>query len=303
MKTSYHTLAKHRVVFILVVLILLAASLACNLGAGSVSSFVKPSGPKPGHWEGSQPFVSFDVTNEGQIVKFVMSAPLPPSKCVINIKSIPVSDNKFLVDAKTVNEQEASMGVFVIQGKFEGATATGTYKIQSCGRTFSLYPEEKAWKSEWMDDSALTATEAPKPTNEIIAPIATVAPTQRPAPTSSNPIYVSEFEPTIRQLGYGQYSVGKFSFSSDDPADDIHAGDPLVLGGKEYAHGIFAHAPATFVYKLGSNHYSEFSATLGLVEKISCSDGVVFYILLGGKKIYQSEVLYPWSAPVEIRFH
>jgi hypothetical protein len=160
--------------------------------------------------------------------------------------------------------------------------------------------EDRDWSAEWKGPSTLPATIVPS-TVAVTKPIPTAEPSQTPVQTNTAVTYLSQFQPTVIELGYGKYSVGKFQFDSDDPADDIHYGDPIVFHGIEYTHGIFAHAPSRLVYNLGSHRYVEFIATLGLVEKISCGDGVEFILLLDGKEIYRSEVLYPWSAPVDIR--
>jgi WD40 repeat protein len=112
--------------------------------------------------------------------------------------------------------------------------------------------------------------------------------------------YLSQLQPTSVELGYGTYSAGKFKFSSDDPADNVHYNDPIFLDGVESPHGIFAHAPSRLVYNLGSHSYIEFSATVGLIDKISCGDGAEFIVLLDGEEIYRSGVRYPWSMLMDI---
>ncbi len=136
-------------------------------------------------------------------------------------------------------------------------------------------------------------------------------PTASPAKTSTNPAhsspspvgwtYLSEFKPTVVQLGYGTYSVGTFKFSSEDSADDIHTGDPIRMHGVDYPQGIFAHAPARFTYTIDGQSFSEFQATLGLIEKINCGDGVEFVLWLDGQEIYRSPRLQPWSTPLKVQ--
>ena len=202
--------------------------------------------------------------------------------------SIPITAGTFKIENNNyVGNTKISQtieGTFVTPDKVKG-----TYKF-SYG---SLGTYEGDWEGapKTKDTSSLPATTIPKSTVAV----------PKPAQTNAAVTYLSQFQPTTIELGYGTYSVGTFKFSSDDPADDIHYGDPIAFHGIEYPHGIFAHAPSRLVYNLSSNHYSEFSATLGLVEKISCGDGVKFIVLLDAKEIYRSEILFPWSAPVDIQ--
>jgi hypothetical protein len=125
--------------------------------------------------------------------------------------------------------------------------------------------------------------------------------TTSPSTRSAGATYLSEFKPTAVKLGYGSYSVGKFQFSTEDPADDIHSGDPIVLHGAEYPRAIFAHAPSRLVYNLDNHHFTEFIATLGMVEKINCGDGVEFVVFGDGKEVFRSKVLRPSSMPMEVQ--
>jgi hypothetical protein len=275
-----------------------------------------PSGPKAGHWEGTNPYVSFDVTDEGQVVNFMLNAPFVSTTCNIAIEQIPVDGSEFLVDAKTGDVEEASIGIFVIKGKFDGDTVTGTQKVEFCGRTVALYPEEQDWRASWASNRITLVTETTLPTSVVAKIIPTEpepSPTPAPIPTDPEPspthepvvvkpTYLAEYEPRDVMLGYGVYSVGKFKFSSEDPADDIHIGDPMVIQGVEYSHGIFAHAPSQIDFNLGDAHsFTELSLTIGMIDKISCGDGVNFSIWGDREELYTSEAIYPWSEPVAVQ--
>ncbi len=277
--------------------LLFAATLACGAGAVTAPTALPtapaptptleptlPTGPKPGHWEGTAPYVSFDVTEQGKIVNFALNAPFVTSTCYITIQSITVADNAFLVDAETFNESTFSMGIFVVTGQFDGESATGTHTVEFCGQTVSYSPQELDWQASWV--GAATAPE----------PAATTASQPTLAPGAET--YLSVYDPSAIFLGYGEYSVGTFKFSAEDPADNVHYGDPIAMHGVEYAQGIFAHAPSYMVYTLGNHPYTEFAATLGLLEHINCGDGVQFLVFLDGVEVYRSETLYSWSDPV-----
>jgi hypothetical protein len=136
-----------------------------------------------------------------------------------------------------------------------------------------------------------------------VKPSSTTAPTAVPTavPTLPARMYLGDIPPRSTSLGFGVYSVGRYQFTSDDPGDHITAGDPLKIGGLEYPHGIFAHAPSRLVYALpAGSHYQVLTATIGMVQGINCGDGVLFVILLDGKEKYRSATLHPISKPVKV---
>ena len=257
-----------------------------------------PAGPRPGHWQGQQPYVAFDVTADGQIENFTLTAPFVSATCTLTLARIVVADDAFAVDAATADPQTAMLGKFVIAGQFaaSGETASGTHLIELCGRTLSLFPEEQPWQAGWQ--GLLSAPSELVPT--LAAPPAVVTATPA-APVAAPGTYLSDFEPKAILLGYGVYSVGRFAFSSEDAVDNIHEGDPMVMHGVEYPHGIFAHAPARFKYDLGQQVFTELSATLGLIEHIDCGDGVVFKVEQDGQTLYTSPAMYAWTPPVKMR--
>ncbi len=257
------------------------------------------SQPKAGHWQGSNPSVSFEVTEDGQITNFVLSAPFVNSTCRLNIIKINVDGSEFLFDAKSGDQQTATLYIFTLKGAFSSETISGTYEIKTCGRTIALQPQEMPWKAAWRDSTAATAPPSPVAPTAVIQPSLPAA-TKTLTPEIKKSVYLGDYQPTTATLGYGKYSVGSFTFSSEDEGDDIHIGDPIIFGGVEYPHGIFAHAPSRLVYNLGSHAFTELSATLGMIEKIRCGDGVFFIVQADGAEIYRSKLRFPWSDPVEI---
>lgn len=119
-------------------------------------------------------------------------------------------------------------------------------------------------------------------------------------PPAADGIYLSELKPKKVSLGYGTYSVGTFKFSSGDAGDNLHYGDPILLAGVKYPHGIFAHAPSHLIFDIGGK-YTELTATIGLIERINCGDGADFIIRLDGTEIYRSPTLSATSKPVNIQ--
>lgn len=272
-----------------------------------------PAQSKTGHWEGSNPFVAFDVTEEGKIANFVINAPFSSTTCRITIEQITFSDDEFLVDGKTMNQQTASIGVFTIQGKFSGASVTGTVKVEMCGRTISFNPTDLPWRAARVSETpAPTSSAAVLPTkaNPTLpaptVPAPTLAVPTQPAPTpttvkaAATQVYLGDLTPTSTKVGWGKYSVGKFTFTSEEPEDNIHAGDPIAFHGVQYPHGIFAHAPSRLAFDLSSYNFTELTATLGMVEHIACGDGAIFIVQVDGVEVYRSKLMFSMSQPVEM---
>lgn len=122
------------------------------------------------------------------------------------------------------------------------------------------------------------------------------------APTTSQSVHLSELKPRTTMVGQNTFSVGKYNFSSPDPADKIKEGDPILAHGTKYPYGLYAHAPSKLTYELGGK-FSEFLATITLIEWIDCSDGDggEFIINLDGGEIFRSKRMMPSSAPENIK--
>ena len=123
--------------FVLILILLLAA---CG---------GKTTQPKAGHWEGSDPDVSFNVTPEGQIVNFSMSAPYGSSACDIRVASVTLPEKTTLVMDLTSTE---TLSVGFVTGEFGAEKINGKYKIEMCNMNISLGPDddkEQGWQAEW----------------------------------------------------------------------------------------------------------------------------------------------------------
>jgi len=127
-----------------------------------------PVGPQLGHWEGERPFVSFEVTANGNIENFVMSAPFVADTCNIKIEKAKIIDNKLSIDVVTADEQAASIGIFAITGNFDSTTVTGTHTITFCGNTISFYPEEKIWSAQWKNPENVVTAEATPMVGDVL---------------------------------------------------------------------------------------------------------------------------------------
>ncbi|MBN1995388.1 MAG: NPCBM/NEW2 domain-containing protein [Anaerolineae bacterium] len=112
--------------------------------------------------------------------------------------------------------------------------------------------------------------------------------------------YLSQFQPQAVQVGYETFSIGRYAFDSDSESDNVHAGDPIIVHNVEYPLGLYAHAPSMLVYNLGGN-FSEFLATIGMVQSIECGDGAEFIMQLDGNEIYHSPTMFSYSEPQNIQ--
>ncbi len=259
--------------------------------------------PKVGHWEGDQPYVSFDITQDGNIINFVLNAPFVTDPCNIQISEIQVVDNRFTMDMTTASQHEASIGIFTLQGQFDTGSVTGTHRIEFCGRTKSFNPVEKTWQAKWVGTLPPKSVVS-QPTVKTVKPTETIEPTSSYSPQGVEGTYLSKFTPLKVVLPFGKYSVGKFEFPSPYSEDSIRKGDPIVFNDTHYTQGIFAHAPSKLVYDIGGNNFTKLSAQLGLVDSINngnrCGDGVNYVVLIDGKEVFRSRRLFIGSEIVNL---
>lgn len=175
-----------------------------------------PPGPRSGHYEGTRPFVSFDITDEGNIANFALNAPFAASTCNIKIEKIEVVDAKFVLNVTTADKEQATIGIFTIKGQIEGTEASGTHNITFCGRTIAVGPADQPWKAEWKGSSVL-------PTKAAATPVV-----EKPAPTKTQKAIVSNPDrPVIRTVTLrkdktsGQLVIYQDIFFSDKNGDVI----------------------------------------------------------------------------------
>jgi hypothetical protein len=110
-------------------------------------------------------------------------------------------------------------------------------------------------------------------------------------------LFLADLSPTSVSVGWGNFSVGRFTFSS--PSDNIHKGDQIILMGKRYDKGIFAHAPSLITYKI-EERFSLLEIIAG--KDGDCGNGVVFKITGDDKVIYESELSpsYPFAEKLSL---
>ena len=127
------------------------------------------------------------------------------------------------------------------------------------------------------------------------------APEPTPEPTEMPPaVYLADLKPLTSSVGFMTFSTGTYNFTSPDRSDHIAQGDPLIAHGIQYPHGLYAHAPSQLTYRLNGK-FSEFSATLTMVDWIACGDGAVFVIKLDGAEIFRSQRMASSSDPENIK--
>jgi hypothetical protein len=135
---------KKNLVIVFAVMVMMLS--ACSLGSA-------PAQPKAGHWEGSNPAISFEVTDDGQIIGFSMKPPYGGSTCNIYIASVPVQSD-YTINLDLTSMETLSMGY--INGTFQGTKASGKFLIQMCSQGISFVPgedEDRDWSAEWVGET------------------------------------------------------------------------------------------------------------------------------------------------------
>ena len=109
-------------------------------------------------------------------------------------------------------------------------------------------------------------------------------------------IYLSELQPTLANVGYWEFAVGKYPVSDGSMAQ----GKPIHNGNQTYPHGLFAHAPSNLRYEL-NRQYQTFKADIFIDQSMICdSDGALFQVYLDGELIYSHHADAPKLAPSEV---
>lgn len=108
-----------------------------------------PVAPKAGHWEGSDPDVSFNITADGTLTNFSMQAPYGARDCNIAIASLSMPEPGTLLIDLTSTE---SLSTGYISGDFSTEKISGKFKIDMCNMNISLMPDDaeaRDWAAEW----------------------------------------------------------------------------------------------------------------------------------------------------------
>jgi len=99
--------------------------------------------PEPGHYTGSSPSVSFDVTEDQQVCNFDITVRFGIGYCRIRPSSCAeIADNDFAFS-------EAEMGaIYEITGTFDTQThASGSYRVSMCGGVIVIPASEGVWEA------------------------------------------------------------------------------------------------------------------------------------------------------------
>ncbi len=101
---------------------------------------------KPGHWEGSNPTVSFDLSKSGAITNFAINVDVVSAVCKLTFQGqASVSANGTLVLGDPTNQTVPEY----LTGTFTSATSLhGNYDISQCGQWVFL-PKQGSWTATW----------------------------------------------------------------------------------------------------------------------------------------------------------
>lgn len=127
-----------------------AATDAPDLPSEEVSEpAVTSAGPQAGHWEGSSPYIAFDITASGTLINFEAGFPFGGSNCHVTVaEEISLAEDGSLV---VQGLDVPWIGDFT--GVFDTSTSiTGTYWAGFCGNGMSFVETRYDWSAEWMSD-------------------------------------------------------------------------------------------------------------------------------------------------------
>ncbi|KJY80265.1 NPCBM/NEW2 domain-containing protein [Vibrio nigripulchritudo] len=77
-------------------------------------------------------------------------------------------------------------------------------------------------------------------------------------------------------------------------------GQPISVGGKQYAKGLGLHAESEVVYSLTGANFDMFSAVVGVDDGTGSKGSVIFQVFVDGEMRYQSALLTGGSAPEQV---
>ncbi len=231
------------------------------------------SSPKPGHWEGERPSVSFDVTPDGRLRNFKLVGSIPLGSCTITLDDIQLGQAGDFEIGKSDDSSN------YINGKLSSPMAfTGAYKIKVCKGsgdqyTVVLSPEDKPWQAIWKGEVAgqgQAKAVAAQPT----LPSPTTAPTLTPVPKPStaapssgswqrmttlprqiNSFAVDPTSPRILYAGTGDNSSGSGVYKSEDAGQTWKLAATGLPSEDVTALALSRAAPATLHAMVGVRGY------------------------------------------------
>jgi hypothetical protein len=105
-----------------------------------------PGHPQAGHWEGTEPSISFDVSSDNTIVNFSATVSFANSFCTIKIPTPAAINSNGTIKMNGDSFNGAVAGAF--SGKFTSATTvSGTYWNTLCQGTVLLDFTERPWSA------------------------------------------------------------------------------------------------------------------------------------------------------------
>jgi len=164
--------------------LVLLFAFACSTLKPEQTPTTNPTIPKAGHWEGSNPVVSFDITSEGKIINLTISIPYGGSTCNISIAAVAIQPDYTMALDLTSTE---TLSIGYVNGIFHNVEMSGKYLIKMCGQSISFIPGEdkdRDWSATWKNSSVTS-----NPTSAPVMPTFTsipILPTLTSTPTQFN---------------------------------------------------------------------------------------------------------------------
>jgi endo-alpha-N-acetylgalactosaminidase len=122
-------------------------------------------------------------------------------------------------------------------------------------------------------------------------------PEPQPVDLTTNParsLYLSDAAWTKASVGWGKVARNRYCFNRGQ-----WEGMLLMIDGKVYGKGLYAHADSSYVFPLNGG-WQTFTATVGLRDGADSQGSAVFTVLGDGRKLHRTPVLRPGGSK-EIR--
>ena len=138
-----------------------------------------------------------------------------------------------------------------------------------------------------LSDKAFSASSSPeirskvRVLREVLKPV----PPRKLAAVRDNRAFLSDVSWEDATVGWGQLARNHYWFD-----EKIHNGVFLMLGGKFYEKGLYAHSPSRFVFDL-NRKWKSFSAEIGLRDGARSQGSAIFTVRGDGKELYRSTTL------------
>jgi hypothetical protein len=279
------------------------------------------TGSNRGRWDDAESaFESLKFSDHGGTVRIegVVTGAIPPYAVIAYVwpvsdrfddhaaRTFPcvLEDGAFTLDlAKIRAEKSPRWHLKLARLHVNGASVAEEFSLSF---NASGAPDVAALNAEWIVDRAENAvmTHQPDARKFVSDEVLAAAPTPEAArklrllravldPTApidlatvqDRSAFLSDVKWTEAKVGWGQVARNYFWFDQD-----IQNGVFLVLAGRLYDKGLYAHSPARYVFDL-DRRWKTFTATIGLRDGAHIQGSAIFTVRGDGRELFRSRML------------